>query len=299
MFKSIAVLGEVMVEMRHAGDGHFRQGFAGDTFNTAVQLSREGLDVRYITSLGRDPFSESVLALAQSEGVNTAAVQRDESLLPGLYLIENDESGERQFHYWRDNSAARHTLANPARCEAITTAINACDAVYLSGITAAVFGLLYEQTFRQLLDAIRTKPLLYDPNYRPRLWPNRSTAFEWNEKLARRSAWVFPTYSDEVALGGSGDEQAILDQYRAWGADEVILKCPEQRARVQASDGQTCTVRSDFKGEVVDTTGAGDAFNAGYIAARTRGDDRASALRHAHQVAGRTVSYCGAIPPND
>ena len=109
----VICVGEVMVEFARGSDGRFGFGCGGDTFNTAVYLARAGIDVAYATALGDDPYSDGMMALAAAEGVNGDLVLRVPGRLPGLYLIETDARGERQFYYWRDTSPARELFELP------------------------------------------------------------------------------------------------------------------------------------------------------------------------------------------
>src|SRR4051794_32818068 len=107
---TVACLGECMIELKQAGGGLYSRGYGGDTLNTAVYLARLGVDVDYITALGDDPMSEQMIAAWTAEGVGTQRVLRLAGKLPGIYLIQTDESGERRFFHWRESSAARSLM---------------------------------------------------------------------------------------------------------------------------------------------------------------------------------------------
>lgn len=297
--RSVAAIGEVMLELRPlaAGERHYGMAFAGDTFNTAIALARLGVDTGYVTLLGRDRFSDDIVAFAEREGLDMGATRRVDSALPGLYLIENDEQGEREFYYWRQNSAARQTLVSRDSLDHLLTRLQHFDAVYLSGITAAVMGLPAEANFWSLIEELRRqgKILVFDPNYRPRLWPDAATAAAWCERIARHCGWVFPTFDDEKQLWGLDTEKAVLAHYRDLGVEEIVLKCPNALAVVQRG-GEIHRLTSSYDGPVVDTTGAGDAFNAGYIAARLQGKEIRNALAAAHDSAAEVIVVSGAIP---
>ena len=107
----VACIGECMIEMKQAqgaqGGGLFARGYGGDTLNTAVYLARLGVDVDYLTALGDDALSDEMIAGWNAEGVGIRRVVRLSGKLPGLYLIQTDERGERRFFHWRENAAAR------------------------------------------------------------------------------------------------------------------------------------------------------------------------------------------------
>ena len=133
----VVCVGEVMVELARGNDGRFSLSSGGDTFNTAVYLARAGIGVNYATALGDDPYSDQILALAAAEGVGSDLVVRVPGRLPGLYIIETDESGERHFHYWRDNSPARELFELPEWGRVAEPMVEA-KLIYFSGITLSL-----------------------------------------------------------------------------------------------------------------------------------------------------------------
>ena len=107
---NIAIIGECMVELQRQDNG-IRQGFGGDTLNTAVYLARQLPQrqdkVHYVSALGTDHFSQTMLDNWQQEGLDTTLVQRLTNKMPGLYFIDTDSHGERSFSYWRSDAAAK------------------------------------------------------------------------------------------------------------------------------------------------------------------------------------------------
>ena len=93
----IICVGEVMIELARGADNRYGLSFGGDTFNTAVYLARAGIDAAYATALGDDPYSNALIALATAENVNRDLIARVPGRMPGLYLIETDDKGERKF----------------------------------------------------------------------------------------------------------------------------------------------------------------------------------------------------------
>ena len=107
MIRAVCI-GECMVELRRSASGGLIHGFAGDAYNTAVYLKRSApeIDVQFLTAVGDDSFSHDMRAAWAAEGVGDTYAFTAPRKLPGLYLIETDAAGERQFHYWRSESAA-------------------------------------------------------------------------------------------------------------------------------------------------------------------------------------------------
>src|SRR5215468_3667251 len=100
----VACLGECMIELRQAQAGQgaslYSRSYGGDTLNTAVYLARLEVHVDYLTALGDDALSDEMIAAWTAEGVGTRRVLRLPGKLPGLYMIQTDARGERQFFHW-------------------------------------------------------------------------------------------------------------------------------------------------------------------------------------------------------
>src|ERR1700693_3566247 len=101
-FMRVASIGECMIVFSAAGDGLLARGFGGDTLNTALYLSRLGVDTSYVTALGDDALSEAMLVAWRAEGIATDEVLRLSGRVPGLYMIQRDPHRERSFLSWRD-----------------------------------------------------------------------------------------------------------------------------------------------------------------------------------------------------
>ncbi len=293
----VVALGECMVELTLNGAATALVGYAGDTFNTAVYLRRLGLPTAYGTALGRgDPFTEAIVARMDEEQLSRDLVVETENRLPGLYAISRDEAGERSFYYWRGEAPAReyYELMDLAKLRA---AIMAADLVYLSAISLAVIG---ERGRAILIPMLREAheagvAVGFDTNYRARLWPDREIARAAIRATIRSCRYLSLSEDDLIAFDGEGDVNA---RGRAW-ADagvEVVLRHHDRRVEVLTKDGaESFTPPPSVP--VVDTTGAGDAFNAGYLAARLAGKPAKAAVADARRLAGVVVQHPGAIIP--
>src|SRR3954451_24838214 len=136
----VICVGEVMVELSRGPENRYGLSYGGDTFNTAVYLARAGIPVAYASAMGDDPYSAGLLSLAAAESVNSDLIVRVPGRMPGLYLIETDEKGERKFYYWRDNSPARE-LFELRNCAAIAEGRQSARIMYFSGGTLSLYSL--------------------------------------------------------------------------------------------------------------------------------------------------------------
>ncbi|HEY6452824.1 MAG TPA: sugar kinase [Steroidobacteraceae bacterium] len=292
----LIAIGECMLELVRDGE-RWRLGHAGDTFNTALYLCRLGVPVAYLTALGADPFSQEMRATWVREGMDVSLVLTDPARLPGLYAIRTDAEGEREFYYWRERSAARALFTLPGIDEALDQASHAGE-LYLSGITLSLFGHAERRRLSGIAEAVRGRGgrVIFDPNYRPAGWVDAAAARTAIEALAPYVSIALPTFTDEAVLfGDAAPEQSVL-RWRAWGAEEVIVKLGARGCLVGAGDGREL-VSISAPVNVVDTTGAGDAFNAAYLATRLGGRAPARAARAAHRLAAEVIQCPGAILP--
>ena len=295
MSRRFLSIGECMVEMASTGGDTFRQGFAGDSFNTAWYARRalpSDWQVDYYTTLGDDAVSGRMLRFMQDQGIGIGHIHRLAGRAPGLYMIEL-ENGERSFTYWRDTSAAR-SLADDAG--ALFAALAQADAIYVSGITLAI---LAPDRRRTLLDGLGRakaagKMVGFDSNIRMRLWPNPHDLRAAIKDAARVATISLPTIPDESELFGETSAEEVLSRYNEYGCNEVVVRAGGGPAHV-VWGGKVVAVAPNEVVAPVDTTGAGDSFNGTYLAARLTGESPEAAARMAHAVAGKVIRHYGAL----
>ena len=293
----VVSVGECMVELARGSDERFGLGYGGDTFNTAVYLARAGLEVAYATALGDDPYSAGITATAQRERVATDLIVTVPGRLPGLYLIETTE-GERSFWYWRDTAPARELFELP-NSDRIVAAIGQASIVYFSGVTLSLYSERGLDRFEAALLAAKANGarIAMDSNYRPRGWRGDiDRARRTFERFWRLSDICMPTFDDEQVLWGDVDAEATVRRLLSLGVGEIAVKLGADGARV-AGAGYQQHVPAQCKVQAVDSTAAGDSFNAGYLAARMSGAPSAEAAAVGNCLAAVVIQHRGAIVP--
>jgi len=291
----VAALGECMIELSRRPDGSLSMGFGGDTLNTAVYLARLGVAVDYVTALGDDQFSAGMTEAWRAEGVGTGQVVQVPGRLPGLYMIETDETGERQFLYWRDAAPARDLFVQPQ-----SPAFDGYHLIYLSGISLAIWGAQGREILFALLDRFRRRGGLvaFDTNWRPRLWRDRTSAQHAYEGMLRHTDIALPGVADLRDLFGDTDAGAVVERLRGAGVPEIVVKL-EQPGCLVCGKESAVEVPAERVAKVVDTTAAGDSFSAGYLAARLAGRSLEDSARTGHRLAATVIQHRGAIIPQD
>jgi 2-dehydro-3-deoxygluconokinase len=298
MSARVVAIGECMVELARGVDGRFTAGYGGDTFNTAVYLARLGVAVAYATKLGDDPYSQSIVGLARAEHVATDLIAHVPGRNAGLYLIETTPTGERSFHYWRDRAPARE-LFDGDHAPVVAAAMKEAKLVYLSGITLSLYDARGLDALEAALVAAKTcgARVAIDGNYRPRGWGgDQARARTTFERFFRQADVALPTFDDEQMLWGDARPDQTLARMAVWGIAEVALKRGADGALIQFG-GHTFEVPCPQAVTPLDTTAAGDSFNAAYLAARLGMSEPAAAALAGHRLAARVIQHRGAIIP--
>ena len=291
----IACVGEVMIELI-AGDGNAAElNVAGDTYNTAAYLKRTApeLDVEYVTVLGKDRFSDRIARDMEARGIGAKAVARHPCRMPGLYAIETDAAGERSFAYWRSSSAARTLFDEDGRDPADVLAGH--DLVLLSGISLAILSGTARDRLRGALEEFRAHGglLAFDSNFRPHLWNDLELARAETQRFWRCTDIALPSVDDEMALFGDADDTEVIARLRSWGVSRGALKRGDAGPMDLGPEGHALSV--PVAENVVDTTAAGDSFNAGYLAAASAGRSSIKAMEAGHALALKVIGKRGAI----
>jgi 2-dehydro-3-deoxygluconokinase len=284
-----------MLELSRKGEG-WQLGYGGDTLNTAIHLARAGHDVAYLTALGIDPMSANLKARWAAEGLDTSLVLDHPSRSTGLYAISTDAAGERSFAYWRDTSAAREMFVLPGMADASVAAEQA-DLLCYSLISLAILTPDDREKVVALARVIRSRggKVAFDGNYRPRLWSGPEDARRARDAAIAAADIGLPTLEDEILLSGEADAAAVARHWGGLGCAETVVKLGSSGCRLPDS----AILPPPEVLNPVDTSGAGDAFNGGYLAARMNGASVADAARAGHALAGWCVMRGGAIPARD
>ena len=292
----IVAIGECMVEMAPlATAGEFRQGYAGDTLNTAWYLRRllsVDNQIDYFTAVGIDPVSDEMINFLKQAEIGTEFILRREDRGLGLYMIHL-QSGQRSFSYWRGESAAR-TLA--ADSFPLQETLHGADFAYFSGITLAILPPTDRSRFLTVLQKFRRYggTVAFDPNLRPALWDSPDDMTQAVMQAATVSDIVLPSYEDEAEWFGDENLQATVSRYAMKQVGCCIVKngCGD----ILAFDKGECYRFDPVKvATVVDSTAAGDSFNAGFIASRLKGADLRDAVQAGSSLAAQVITNFGAL----
>ena len=259
----------------------FKMGPGGKGSNQAVAAARAGADVTFISKLGQDAFGDIALATWKAEGITARVAQAADQPTGAAYIYVNDESGENAIIVVP--GAAGTT--SPADVDAAADAIRA----------AAVFVTQLEQPVaaaRRGLEIARAAGVTTILNPAP--------AARLDAAIYGLCDYVTPNESEAALLTGlkvTNVEEARQagDALLAKGVGAALITLGDAGALLHTA-AQSMLIPAFRAGPVVETTGAGDAFNGGFAAALARGADAAEAARFGCAVAGISVTRAGTAP---
>jgi ribokinase len=255
---------------------YFRREHGGKGSNQAVAAARLGADVRLCTALGDDAFAEGARRLWADEGINARAVIcPGESTMIGAILVESD--GEN-----------RIVIAPGALARFVPEHLDASD--------VAASAVLLVQLEIPVLTAMRALELGAAEGALTILNPAPVSSDALNVKLLAAADVLTPNLKEAQALlGGELADPSAAASHLAEAANAAVVLTAGALGAYVASRGVVTHVPSEAVGEVVDTTGAGDAFTGALGVALAEGADMVEAARFASLAAARCICVNGVI----
>ena len=225
----VVCIGECMVELRQAARDLYARAFAGDAYNAAVYLKRSApqAQVALLTATGEDPLSCAMREAFAAEGVEDAHAFTAKGREPGLYMIELDALGERRFHYWRSDSAARSWLRLLMQ-NGGADRLAGVDLVFLSGVSLAI---LPDDEARLeaigLLASLRDRvgKIAFDVNLRLALWCDLDAARAAIAPIIKIADILRASREDAALLTGASEPEAQISG---------VARCRRARNRAYA-----------------------------------------------------------------
>lgn len=260
-------IGECLVEFSSAGNGLYQLGYSGDVLNALSSAHRLGLSTGLITAIGDDPFQSGLRQILLDEDIDLTRAPVLPGKANGAYFINFDDSGAPMFHFLRKDSAATETFSAQS-LEYLVTYARQARVLLFSSIPLAV--MKEREKLFALLTAVKGEThLCYDLNVRRALWSDTSKLVSMFEQLAPLVDVIFVTNDDDRLLFGERDAHVALAEYRRRGFKLVVFRRGSEKTLVADGD-VSFEVPVPRVSKIVDSTGAGDAFNAGFIAGMLR-----------------------------
>jgi 2-dehydro-3-deoxygluconokinase len=294
MKHDVIALGETMLALAPPAGESLRHAavlaidHAGAESNTCVGLARLGLRTAWVSRLGADAPGDRILAAIREEGVDVQWVARDAQRPTGL-MLKDPGVGVR---YYRRESAA--SAIAPALLDPVP--VSDARAVLVTGVTALISADAHAAGLALLARARGLR--IVDPNLRSGLWGSDRRAALVRAFVERCDLLLcgVSEIAEVLSAADAHEAEALARLAAAIGPREVVVRGAATIGALADGVWRELGIRRDA---AVDPIGAGDAFNAGYIAVRLQGGTVDSALRAGVQCGAAVttaVSDTGGFP---
>ena len=291
---NVCSIGEAMIEISNIKNSLYNQSFAGDTLNFCNYLDKKKLNAFFLSAIGKSKISQSLLDFIKSKNISTKYIKQINQFEVGLYLIKNKDNGEKQFFYWRDESAAKQYFNNIDFLNLYKELKN-FDYIYFSGITLSIIHISKLNNFIKLLKLLKSKKIkiVFDFNIRPSRWNKKNLNIFLDSVLK---------FVDICFLSGE-DMNYWKNKNNIKSYEQIVRKYKLKHSIFRKNAKFTYVflnkTRYVFKNKllkrVVDTSGAGDGFNAAYLSNFIVNNDPVLALKAGSSLGSKIVMKKGAI----
>ena len=291
---NVCSIGEAMIEISNIKNSMYKQSFAGDTLNFCNYLDKKKLNAFFLSAIGKSEINQSLLNFVKSKKISTKYIKQINQFEIGLYLIKNKDNGEKQFFYWRDESAAKQYFNNIDFLNLYKELKN-FDYIYFSGITLSIIHISKLNNFIKLLNLLKSKKIkiVFDFNIRPSRWNKKNLNIFLDSVLK---------FVDICFLSGE-DMNYWKNKNNIKSYEQIVRKYKLKHSIFRKNAKFTYVflnkTRYVFKNKllktVVDTSGAGDGFNAAYLSNFIVNNDPVLALKAGSSLGSKIVMKKGAI----
>tara|TARA_Y100000768_G_scaffold246589_1_gene187084 strand:- start:189 stop:1085 length:897 start_codon:yes stop_codon:yes gene_type:complete len=290
----ICVIGECMLELTNIKNNIYNQSIAGDTLNFASYLDKKIFNTYYLTAIGTSEISKRSLNFLKKQNINTNLVTKIKSHEIGLYLIKNNTFGEKLFYYWRDNSASKFFFNNKD-IRIILKPLHQFQYIYFTGITLSLFESKNFINFINFLTILKNKKIkiIFDLNIRIKRWSKKKLSSYFSKTLPLVDI-LFASGEDLNFWKGKKTLKTFENIIRQYDIKHAIYR---NNAKFNYSfyDNERYIIKNKIINNVVDTSGAGDGYNAVYLSNFNKYNNSLKALKAASKIGAKIIMKKGAI----
>lgn len=292
----IFAIGEALLELQKHQNNDIILNVGGDSLNFAVYASRLNQKkhfIGYATQLGSDSLTPIIHQLLDDEHINQQAIIVDTQKSSGLYAIDNKDNGEKIFSYWRDNSPATVMFDGKAG-DQLLQILATGDVFYFTGISLAILQSPSLEKFLKFIKIARQqgKIIIFDTNYRVKLWQSAQQCQDVFAQIFPYCTHLLPSTEDFKDIYDI-DVMQMRDMLSQYNNCEIIIKNAEKS--LYSYDGAWQEHGLEKLDDMLDSTAAGDSFNAAYIMARLNKKTIFDSIALGQQLARTVISHKGAI----
>ncbi len=289
----LLAVGEVLVDLisKEEADSfieadNFERYFGGSPANIAMNLARFGKKSALISRVGYDGLGDYLIKRLEEAGVITDTISVDRDNNTTVIMVTRSRKSPSFIAY---RGAEKFIDSDEIEEEDIIKS----KIIHLS--TFALSAPESRRAIEKIINIARDqkKIISLDPNYRPQLWEGRGDGIEYIKNLLPKVDIIKPSLDDAEALFGRGDAESYIKSFHDSGCRLVILT--QGANGLVVSTGDKVKHFDSLATEVVDTTGAGDAFWSGFYIGVISGYSLELAVQLGNSVAAEVIKEVGAI----
>jgi sugar/nucleoside kinase (ribokinase family) len=292
-------MGEILIDFipiqpsRYTRAPAFEKCFGGAPFNYAVAAARLGAKVGALAAVGADPFGDFLVETLRRNNIDISQIKVKKARTT-LAFVVSQPGGERSFFFYRKPWAdTADTLLEP----------NDVDSSYLRGVKmlhysgVALSHSPEREAIKKAIEQTRASGGLvsYDPNIRLDLWDSHDELRAVNEEAMKTADIVLLAKDEAEFLFGTTNPQRVAAEImKEYHPRYVALKLGDQGSYVESDTG-TAFSKPAYNVKVVDTTGAGDGWAAGFEFGLVQGWSLETCATVANAIGALVVTRRGAV----
>lgn len=290
---NVFTLGDALITFNPSETGplryvpSFTRKVGGAELNFAIGCARLGLNIKWASRLGGDEFGRVIYNFARGEGVDLSEVEFVENYPTSLNFKEIREDGSGKTFYYRYQSP----ILTMEPSDITEDMFQGVDLIHLTGVFLAIDPKNLDIVKRVLeIAAEKAIRISFDPNIRLKLWTLDQAKAAYMEILP--SVDILLTGLDEIEMIiGESTDQALEQCAKDFNIEQLVIKDGGNGARVYQKGAWH--KKEAFPVNPIDTVGAGDGFDAGYVYATLHGYSPEEALEFANGVGALVTTVSG------
>lgn len=287
----VLTVGELLIDMisTEYGDNFesntYKRFFGGSPANIAMNVNKLGINSIVASAVGRDSLGNFLINQVQASGIDTSCIQQVDYSTSMVLVTKSKKTPVPIFYRAADYHM---TYTNE-----IEQAIKNSNIVHFS--CWPISRQPVRKTIEAVIETARENDTLvcFDPNYHSMIWEKGEDGVGYVKSIIRKADIVKPSEDDAERLFGKDTYENQIEKFLMLGAKLVIMTLGSEGAI--ASDGQETVKINTMASEIVDTTGAGDAFWSGFYTAVIKGYTIREALKLGFAVSAYKLKYMGAV----
>lgn len=287
----VLTVGELLIDMisEEYGDNFecdtYNKFFGGSPANIAMNAKKLGITSLVASAVGRDGLGNFLINNIQKSGIDTGCIQQVD-YSTSMVLVTKSKSTPVPIFYRGADYHLNYTIE-------IEEAIKNSNIVHFS--CWPISRMPVRKTIETVIEVSKKNDTLlcFDPNYHWMIWEKGEDGVEYVKSIISKVDIVKPSEDDAERLFGKDTYENQIAKFLKLGAKLVIMTLGSKGAI--ASNGEETIKLNTLASEIVDTTGAGDAFWSGFYAAIIKGYTIKEAIKLGSAVSAYKLRYAGAV----